>query len=85
MHPFILIRAARLPIDSCSYGNLSDQLNLLLHSLSHLFLGSLILNALHSDYLRIGGGGWRGVEAVAGEYSGCVRFREECVIEVYNM
>lgn len=34
MHPFILIRDGRLAIDYSSYGNLSDQLNLRLHSLS---------------------------------------------------
>lgn len=83
MRSFILIRDGRLAIDYSSYGNLSDQLNLRLRSLSHLSLNLIILNAL--NYNSLGRGEEQTVEEVGGECGGCVGFRVECVAEVYNM
>lgn len=63
MRPFILVRDGRLAIDYGSYGNLSDQLNFHLHSLSHLSLNLIILNALNLNSLgrgtNCGRGRWR--------------------------
>lgn len=81
MRSFILIRDARLAIDYSSYGNLSDQLNLRLRSLSHLSLDLIILNAL--NYYSLGRGA--NCERGGGECCGCVGFRVERVAEVYNM
>lgn len=83
MCPFILIRDGRLAIDYRSYGNLSDQLNLRLHSLSHLSLDLIILHAL--NLILWGQKEERTVEEVCGECCGYVRFRVERVAEVYNM
>lgn len=46
IRPFILIRDGRLAIDYRSYGNLSDQLNSRLHSLSNLSLHLIILKGI---------------------------------------
>lgn len=72
MHPFILIRDARLAIDYHSYGNLSDQLNLRFHSLP---LDLIILQCISLKFF----GDRRGT------CCGYIRSRVERVAKVYNM
>lgn len=83
MHPFILIRDGRSAIDYHSYGNISDQLNLRLHSVSNLSLDLIILNAFNWNSLGIGEA--HAVQEVGGKCCGYVGFREERVAKVYNM
>ena len=54
VHLFILIRDGRLAIDYHSYGNLSKEQNLHLHSLSHLSSYLIILNAFNWNSSGLG-------------------------------